>query len=167
MIITISKISQEFTKNGDEYRKVTGAAGDGRETTKSIFNQLKDKWDLLVEGKTLEFKMEKRGQFWNVTDIIPVGEQLKPSTEPGELLPKHQAEIDKAVKPPPTKNQSTQTQRSITMSYAITLCASGIATPDKLLSYAEVINRWICGDIDVKDETVFTELIGKHFHLNE
>lgn len=76
MIITITSVTQEFAKNGSEYRKVTGATGDGRETTKSIFNQLEEKWPLLVENATLEFVMEKRGQYWNVKDIKTVGDNL-------------------------------------------------------------------------------------------
>ena len=69
MIITITHVEQAFTKNGDEYRKVVGITGDGRETTKSVFNQLKDKWGMLQENATLDFKMVKKGQFWNIEDI--------------------------------------------------------------------------------------------------
>ena len=93
MIITLTKVSQEFAKNGSEYRKVTGATGDGRETTKSIFNQLEDKWPLLVEGATLEFSMEKKGQYWNVTDIKPISEVL--NKEPAKL---ETAELDDETK---------------------------------------------------------------------
>lgn len=101
MIVTISQISQEFTKNGAEYRKITGATGDGKETTKSIFDNLQDKWGLLKEGATLNFKMVKKGQFWNVEDINPV--ELPPPQPHDGVLPEHQDEIDKArtsVTPP-------------------------------------------------------------------
>ena len=81
MLVTIVKVEQEFTRNGDEYKKVTVAKGDGAETTKSVFNNLEDKWPLLKAGSTLEFVMEKRGQYWNVTDIKTVEEQLPPPQE--------------------------------------------------------------------------------------
>ena len=81
MIITITEVSQEFTKSGAEYLKIKGTTPDGKETTKSIFNNLKDAWGLLVEGATLEFTLEHKGQFWNVVEIKPVGTQgLKPDT---------------------------------------------------------------------------------------
>lgn len=116
MIVTITKVSQEFTKNGDEYRKVTGATSDNkggtRETTKSIFNQLKDKWGLLVEGKTLEFTMEQKGQFWNVVDIKEP--DLPPSKEPEPLLEQHQEVVDKAVGQTPKKEPAPQAVGMIT-----------------------------------------------------
>ena len=106
MIITVISVSEEFTKNGDAYKKVTCATEDGRETTKSIFNQLENKWPLLVEGKALEFKMEKKGQFWNVVDITDVGDSLPAPKSDKAVLPEHQKEIDKAQEPPPPAPQA-------------------------------------------------------------
>jgi len=106
MIITVISVSEEFTKNGDAYKKVTCATEDGRETTKSIFNQLEGKWPLLVEGKALEFKMEKKGQFWNVVDITPVGDSLPPPKSDKAVLPEHQKEIDRAQESPPPAPQA-------------------------------------------------------------
>jgi len=83
VIVTIQTISQEFTKTGAEYQKVTGITGDGRPTTKSVFDNLKDKWELLKENATLDFTMVQKGQFWNVTDIKPI--ELSSPTEPGML----------------------------------------------------------------------------------
>ena len=72
MYLMITKVSQEFTKNGDEYKKVTGTnTATQQETTKSVFNNLESKWELLEEGRIVELKMEKHGQYWNVTDISP------------------------------------------------------------------------------------------------
>ncbi len=87
MIITIQTIDREFTKTGKEYLKVTGITGDGKQTTKSIFDNLKEKWELLVENATLEFVMQKVGQFWNVTDIKKpelIGEKAQ---EPTKVTP--------------------------------------------------------------------------------
>lgn len=69
MIITITEVTQEFAKNGAEYMKVKGTTQDGKEVTKSIFDNLQASWPLLEEGTTLDFKMEKKGQFWNVIEI--------------------------------------------------------------------------------------------------
>ncbi len=87
MIITIQTIDREFTKTGKEYLKVTGITGDGKQTTKSIFDNLKEKWELLVENATLEFVMQKVGQFWNVTDIKKPELTGEKAQEPTKVTP--------------------------------------------------------------------------------
>ena len=72
MILVIQSVSQEFTKNGAEYRKITGVTDKGQQTTKSVFNNLEAKWEMLEENATVELKLEQKGQFWNVTDVLPV-----------------------------------------------------------------------------------------------
>ncbi len=86
MIVTITEVTQEFTKTGEEYKKVKGTTADGKETTKSIFNHMKSYWELLVPGAMLDFTMEKRGQFWNVTDIKRVKAQPPQSDAPQPKL---------------------------------------------------------------------------------
>jgi len=88
MIATVVSVSEEFTSKGAPYKKVMVVDGQGKETTKNVFSGLEEKWPLLEEGKTLDFKMEKKGQFWNVIDIIPAGEQLKPPQQP-QVLQEH------------------------------------------------------------------------------
>ncbi len=78
MIITITQVIQEFTKNGAEYLKVKGTTADGKEITKSVFDNLEESWELLQEGATLDFKLEKKGQFWNVAGISEIGEPASP-----------------------------------------------------------------------------------------
>ena len=108
MIVTITHVEQAFTKNGDEYVKVMGITGDGRETTKSVFNQLKDKWGMLQENATLDFKMVKKGQFWNIEDInLP---QVSAPAEKPTLTAEtpDQAEIDASAGKPPAKAPAPQ-----------------------------------------------------------
>ena len=91
MILTITKVTQEFTKTGAEYRKVTGNDKDGKETTKSVFDNLKFLWPLLVEGKEIELKLVQKGQFWNVINIKPADEPWPEDTdlvEPKEVAKK-------------------------------------------------------------------------------
>jgi len=71
MIVTITKVEQEFKKSAAECRKVT-LLTVGNEITKLIFDNLKYKLELLQENATLTFKMVKKGQFWNVADISQV-----------------------------------------------------------------------------------------------
>jgi len=112
MIITITEVSQEFTKDGAEYQKVTGInASNNSVTTKSIFDNLEDKWSLLEEGARLDFKLKKKGQFWNVDDISPVGESVQ-NTETAT----------KEGKPP--VNNSIETQ--VAFKGIIELMASGV-----------------------------------------
>ena len=129
MIITIQEIHQEFTKNGDEYIKIKGTTGDGKETTKSIFNNLKDKWHLLKQNATLDFKMEKKGQFWNVVDISAITDKLPPPQEP-KILPEHKAEIEKAkstVEPNAVAVKGDSKNRSFALSYAKDISCALIA----------------------------------------
>lgn len=97
MFVTIQTISQEFASNGAEYKKVTGITGDGKQTTKNVFDNLKDKWGLLQENKTVEFVMEKKGQFWNVIDIK---EAVASSPVTPELPAEQQKIVDEALKEP-------------------------------------------------------------------
>ena len=103
MILTITSVSQEFTKNGAEYQKVTGTTASGGETTKSVFDNLKMAWPLLKEGATLEFKMVQKGQFWNVINIKPANEPWPEDTdavEPKEVA-KPKVEVSKGNEAPP------------------------------------------------------------------
>ena len=94
MIITLTKVEQSFTKDGAESRKVTGVTGDGRETTKLVYDRLANKWPLLQENATLDFKMVKKGTFWNIADINPLE---PPEAEPHDkILPEHQKVIEEA-----------------------------------------------------------------------
>ena len=43
MIATVISVSEEFTKNGAPYKKVVVTDGEGKQTTKSVFNNLEDK----------------------------------------------------------------------------------------------------------------------------
>lgn len=100
MILTITEVTQEFTKNGAEYRKVTGTTEEG-ETTKSVFDNLKFLWPLLVEGKEIELKLVKKGQFWNVINLKPADEPWPEETgmvKPGEVA-KPVAHAEKATEP--------------------------------------------------------------------
>jgi len=97
MLVTITKVEQNFTKNGAEYQKVTGVTDSGQETTKSIFDNLKDKWPLLQEHATLELKLEKKGQFWNVIGLNKVLQQEPPI----EAMEETSAVNPDAPHPPP------------------------------------------------------------------
>ena len=92
MFITIQKIEEAFTKSGAEYKKVTGIDTTGKQTTKSVFDNLKAKWGLLQENKIVEFKMQKVGQFWNVIDISEA--QAPPAVETTTQTVKDTAKVE-------------------------------------------------------------------------
>ena len=103
MKLTLTKVSQEFTKNGAECRKITGTDADGKETTKFIFDNLKFAWGLLVEGKEIELKLVQKGQFWNVINMKPANEPWPEQTDavkPEEVVPPR-VEINKGSEAPP------------------------------------------------------------------
>ncbi len=54
-------------------------------------------------------------------------------------------------------------EKQVSLKASVELSSAGIIKPEQTLSYAEVYYRWLKGDIEVKDETVFKALIEKHF----
>ncbi len=116
-------------------------------------------------NRLVTYEKEKNDAgYWNITSL-ELASETPPPTKPIETEEerKAMAQVRSEVKNP---RNDGQTQRSISMSYAAGMASNKVIEPDKLLSYAEVINRWICGDITVKDEAVFKELISKHFANN-
>ncbi len=111
MILTITKWSQEFTKTGAEYRKITGTTPDGKEVTKSVFDNLKVAWPLIEkEGNTVELKMVQKGQFWNVINIIMADEPWPEGTEavkPEEVAPP-KVEVNKGGEQPKEREIAPQ-----------------------------------------------------------
>jgi len=98
---TVSSIEQAFTSSGAEYKKLKVTDENGKETTKTVFDNLQDKWPLLTEGAYLDFKMEKRGQFWNVIDISPIN--VTPLIDPQlnqDISDEIQANLKKENEPP-------------------------------------------------------------------
>lgn len=124
MLFTIKTIQNETTKKGDPYLKLTGVDGNGKETTKLVFNNLQEKWALLKENATVKLTMTQtmyngKAQ-WNVTDISPIApdiealpkQEAKPVPEgmpPKEDIPKEGTQIPK-VEPPPTRDAHIEKQ---------------------------------------------------------
>lgn len=149
MHLLITNIAQDFTKNGDEYKKVTGTnVTTGQETTKSIFNNLEDKWSLLEVNKIVELKMEKRGQFWNTIDILPA--ETPPPNKPGSapLDEKTQKEIKETNEPKVARYIEEQEQRirSMCASYAKDLACAGKIELNEMKTYADNFLKYIYGE---------------------
>lgn len=86
MILTIKTVTQEQGDYG-QYRKVVGIDADGKEVTKNVGDKFQDKWPLLQENATVEFKVVQRNNKWFIADIIPVAlpEATVPYTAPPAL----------------------------------------------------------------------------------
>ena len=81
-IIVIAQKSTLKTKDGkSEYVCLHDVEGKAH----NIFDNLKDKWDLCVEGQAIKLVKEQKGQYWNVVDVISVADALKPQENMGEL----------------------------------------------------------------------------------
>jgi len=156
MLVTITGIEESFTKNGVEYLKVTGVTDKQQEVTKSVFDNLKDKWESLVVDSTVEFKMEKKGQFWNVVDIIPIKDSfpaqskadapvrdmsaMEHSAQGGKKF--EQEYLVKEVEKMGGKVVDTKL-RSMAVAYAKDLVASGIIDPKSIRKWADWFLRYI------------------------
>ena len=162
MILTIQTVSQEFTKSGAEYRKVTGVTGDGKQTTKSVFDHLKDKWELLQENATLDFTMVQKGQFWNVTDINLIG--LPSPTEPEileedlKLAEKAKAEMTKDDWAEKDRIKNKSIERQVALKSATEIAVAKINKGEemstmKILTIAEVFEGYLEHGIIVESST--------------
>ena len=142
MIGKIENVEQAFSSKGDEYLKVTVTnESNGQTTVKNIWNQLEQKWPILVIGSRADFKMEKKGQFWNVIDVLPV--DMPPPQQP-QPAPNEQA-VMKDVKttvinPAPERVSDRERQHSIETQVAAKL----------------ITELWIAGKLE-QNETPPTE----------
>ena len=90
-IVTIKESNVLTATNGKGYLEVT----DQDNTKHRLFENLEDKWELCEEGKTVQLIKEQSGKYWNVIDVIPVGDKL-----PIEQAPK--------TTPPPKPSQGNE-----------------------------------------------------------
>lgn len=65
-----------------------------------------------------------------------------------------------------SKIERESIQKQVALKCACELGAAGVITPDKTLAYAEVYARFLLGDVNVTDETVFKALMGKYFEVS-
>jgi len=149
---TVSSIEQAFTSSGAEYKKLKVMDENGKETTKTVFDNLQDKWSLLTEGAYLEFKMEKRGQFWNVIDILPLDETPQvapkgsepPLVEKAKKLDEKAGEMTKedwAIKAALTR-KSIERQKSLELAIQ-SMSSLGEFEPENIIKQAQRFERYI------------------------
>lgn len=154
MIVTIQTVSQEFTKDGAEYYKVIGVTEKGEQTTKLVFSNLEDKWAMLQENATLEFKLLKKGQFWNVVDILPAP-ATPPATAPVTPLP----QIDEPEVLPETPVSPTgekpkfqvdgrthDIHRQVALYCTVSLTCAGLMSLGKLQQNADMLLKYLDGE---------------------
>lgn len=142
-IITIKEAEQAPAKSGNIYLKVKYVDDKGKEHTTSIFDE-KD-WNLYGVNAVLKVSMEKSGNYWNIKKAEPASV---------EAIEKQVAVVEKA---------EGNENKSFAISYAKDLAMQKVIPPEKILVYAEVFNRYMNGDITLKDPSAFDEMIGKHF----
>lgn len=156
MIARITNIEQAFAKTGAEYRKVTVVDENGKETTKSVFDNLSDRWPMIDEGlnKFFDWKMVKKGQFWNVADIKPL--ELPPAQPSSNVLPEHQAVIEEAISGDkmtkedwPAKDRVTRKsiERQKALDLSVQWCIAKLSNEDvkttHILSVAELFESYL------------------------
>jgi putative heme degradation protein len=153
MKATVVSTEQAFTGQGAEYLKVKVTDTEGRETTKAVFDNLKEKWPLITEGAYLEFKMVKKGSFWNVADVLPIETEalITPPEEPPIIT--EAKKLDDEVGPM-TKNdwaiKDALTRKSIERQKALEMATQAFAefagdteAVKKVIEIAKIYERWI------------------------
>ena len=93
MIITIKQSTRETGDYGD-YLKVIGVDGQGKEVSKNVSQKFEGLWGKLNAKTTWDFKHIQKNNKWQLDTIVPIGDELPPSTEVS-VSPEH-------TPPPPT-----------------------------------------------------------------
>ena len=131
MIITITEVTQRVASNGKDYLVVKGSNPEGKEKTYKVFDNLIEGWSLLVEGAAIDFTLEKKGDYWNVTGFKPA--EGKPTAQP----------------PKPESTKSTQggdtRDRAVALSYAKDLACHGKIELGDMRKYADGFLDYILG----------------------
>lgn len=138
MIFTIKESQEAFTAKDVKYLKVTGVNDKGEVSTKNIFNNLEDKWGLLIADNTVDFKMEKKGNYWNVVDIQAAGALVNEAVKAGGVV--------ESVKPSKYKADPDKTasiERQVALKEAVKLCIGDKIELAKISDYAKKFADWL------------------------
>ena len=122
-----------------EYLYIKYKTENGRESGKTVFPQLKDKWPLCQQGATLDLKL---GKDYNVIDIMPI--TAEKGTTPVPDTPKIVREAGKmgAVV---TSNSDDIKLRSMAIAYAKDLVVGGKIELKDITGYADTFVEYIKG----------------------
>ena len=165
MITEVIQVIDTDQKEGAKgpYLEVSYTGKDGKPHKRNIFDQ--SLWKPFQKGGWVQWQIEKEGDWWNVKGAQSAKEGIEqlPPQSPGELSPEQQAEINRARQGAISKPKEPSRNRSFALAYSKDLAIADRIPVDKILSYAEVFVRWLDGDIQVKDEEVFSSLLKKTF----
>ena len=153
---------------GKDFKVVTLGTGQQLKVKHGRDEALKKKWGLLQVGVAIKFTMQDYTKpdgvkIPFVADIETVANALPQSGGSAEILPEHQAVIEEAKQAVAQPARDSGKNKAFAISYAKDLAVAKIITPEKILTYAEVFNRYMNGDITLKDQAAFDTMIGKHF----
>lgn len=181
MKVLIQEAALKEASNGNPYMEVVGLnTYDNKPMKKTVFDH-EDKWPLLVANTIVEFVNQRDGTTpegkpkWKLVDIKKPG--TPPPVKPTLPYTPDMDDVKAEVKPTayagrsPTPasrykadpDKTDSIERQVALKCAVELVVAGKIEPEKVLSYSETVYRWLKGDIQVKDEAVFKEIITSHF----
>lgn len=142
MIILINKVTDETTTGGKPYKKVTGINVETqKEVTKSVFDNLVEKWPMLEVNKTVDLKLEQKGNYWNVVDILLP--QTPPAVNPGASTMRT-FEIPPVTTDPTRKSIERQTSLKAAVEVAVAKIQAGAdESPVTIINRAMLFESYI------------------------
>jgi len=144
-IVVIDKVEDD-SYDGKDFKKVTDKAGQVWKIKQGRGGALKEKWGLLEEGKAIKLMM---GDFQGKPFGLDFG--VGKDGFVAEAAEKVQAK------------QVDTKDKGICLSYAKDLVIAGKVEFKNILPCAETFYRYTSGDLEVKDDKVFKEIIEKYF----
>lgn len=157
MIVQIKSVTPG-THGEYAFREINYITSEGKAGKKRVWEDLKDKWDLLKVGDTVELKLEKTidGKYWNVIDILP--SSLPKAIEKAETATYATHAQDNNVKMEIEKerNRSIIKQQALiqAIAYASLIESKKIST---VLYVADIFDKWLTGEIKITDIKAFEQ----------
>ncbi len=155
---------EKVASNGNKYLQVTIAGDDGKDHKQNFYEQ--GMWAVFKDNDYVKVELDKpEGESrWKVMSAVSAKDAMPQEGGSVEMLTEHKKVIEEAKKEvtPPAYEDSGK-DKSFAISYAKDLACNGIIEVGKILTYAEIFNRYMNGDITLKDPSVFDEAVGKHF----
>ncbi len=165
MIVTIKSAEVKQGGRGDYLSIRYIDTKDNSEHGKAVFNTLKEKWGMVTNGATLEFKLDTK---YNITDILPVADKLPPPVTPKSTESIKAQAVE--TPPPPLKDnwvekdkitrKSFERQTSLNASVEVAkLMGADKMTTDKIIATAKRFEAYLEYGVDKEVQPVKSRLV--------
>lgn len=145
MIVLVKSIEEKPTKSGEStYLEVIGTNIKTQKEGKTrVFDDLKEKWEIIQPNKMIDFSMKKNGQYWNVVDI-----KIATETPPPVQPPIPEAGNPPKAETPPAMSKNRSIARLNGLNNACLLISNGMYPADCVGLLAYQFEKYSVGELD-------------------